>query len=136
MRTDRPDELAAEFFQGIGADLDLGGRASAETVALLRGTPGVLSAESADTGARLHVRDREVVPAVVAVLVASEIRVYGASAAAPTLEDVYFEIEHRILEETGDHAVTDGFVSTERSQRALRQTSRAEAPSELHEDRS
>jgi ABC-2 type transport system ATP-binding protein len=131
----RPDELATEFFEGIGADLDLGARASTETVALLRATPGVLSAEPSVSGARLHVRDREVVPAVVAGLVAREIRVYGASAAAPTLEDVYFEIEHRILEETGDHAVTDGFVSTERSQRALQQTRPVGGQAEDHEDR-
>ena len=52
---------------------------------------------------------REVVPHIVATLVAREIRVYGAAAAAPTLEDVYFAIETRILEETGDHSVTDGF---------------------------
>jgi ABC-2 type transport system ATP-binding protein len=104
-----PDELAAEYFQGIGADLDLGGAASVETVELLAATPGVLSVESAPAGARLHVRDREVVPTIVATLVAREIRVYGAAAAAPTLEDVYFAIETRILEETGDHSVTDGF---------------------------
>jgi ABC-2 type transport system ATP-binding protein len=105
-----PDELATKYFHGIGADLDLGGPASPETTALLAGAPGVLSVESAPTGARLHVRDREAVPTIVATLVAREIRVYGASAAAPTLEDVYFAIERQILEETGDHSVTDGFV--------------------------
>lgn len=105
-----PDELAAEFFRGIGTDLDLGAPASATTLALLKTTSGVFSAESTPNGARLHVRDREVVPTLVATLVAREIRVYGAIAAAPTLEDVYFEIEHRILTETGDHTHTDGFV--------------------------
>ena len=52
-----PEELAAEYFQGIGADLDLGGPAPTGTVELLAATPGVLTVESAPQGARLHVRD-------------------------------------------------------------------------------
>lgn len=106
-----PDEMAAEFFEGIGADLDLGAPVDTETAARLHAMPGVLSVEAVDTGARLQVRDREVIPATVAALVAHETRVYGVSAAVPSLEDVYFEIERRILEETGDHTSTDGFVA-------------------------
>jgi ABC-2 type transport system ATP-binding protein len=109
----RPDELATEFFEGVGAALDLGAPAHAETVELLERMPGVISVESDDTGARLHVRDRDVVPVVVAALVAREVPIYGASASAPTLEDVYFEIERRMLDETGDHTQTDGFVLEE-----------------------
>jgi ABC-2 type transport system ATP-binding protein len=104
-----PEHLAAEFFHGIGAELDFDGPATMETIELLRAMPGVSSAEVSTQGARLHVSDREVVPAVVAALVAREIRVYGASAAAPTLEDVYFEIEHRIFQEIGDHNQSDAF---------------------------
>jgi ABC-2 type transport system ATP-binding protein len=104
-----PEELAAQFFHGIGAELDFDGPASADVIALLRAMPGVSSAEASARGARLHVDDREVVPAIVAALVAREVRVYGASASAPTLEDVYFEIEHRIFEEMGDHTQSDAF---------------------------
>ena len=106
-----PIELASEFFHGIPADLDLGAPATSDTIALLRNTPGVSDVTSSNRGAVLNVDDREVVPAVVAALVAHEIRVYGASAASPTLEDVYFAIEQRILDETGGQAETDGFVA-------------------------
>jgi ABC-2 type transport system ATP-binding protein len=104
-----PEELASEFFHGIGAELDLDGPANETTISLLRAMPGVSSAEPSSQGARLHVDDREVVPTIVASLVAHQVRVYGASAATPTLEDVYFEIEHQIFEETGDHTQSDGF---------------------------
>jgi ABC-2 type transport system ATP-binding protein len=104
-----PDALAAEHFHGIGAQLDLGAAASPETIALLMTVPGVLMAEPSPTGADLHVLDRDVVPTVVAALVGRETRVYGASAAAPTLEDVYFAIEREILAESDGDASTDGF---------------------------
>ncbi len=104
-----PDELAVGVLPRHRRRSRSRWPAAIETVELLAATPGVLSVESAPTGARLHVRDREVVPTIVATLVAREIRVYGAAAAAPTFEDVYFAIETRILEETGDHSVTDGF---------------------------
>jgi ABC-2 type transport system ATP-binding protein len=111
-----PATLAAEHFRGIAAHLDLGAPASPEVRALLVDIPRVLSVDTADDGAQLRVLDREVVPAVVATLVAREIRVYGASAAAPSLEDVYFAIEQEVLHETGDHSVTDGFQAITRAQ--------------------
>jgi ABC-2 type transport system ATP-binding protein len=104
-----PDTLAAEHFHGIGAQIDLGASASPDTIALLASMPGVLTVETSPTGAQLHVADREVVPTLVAALVGRETRVYGASAAAPTLEDVYFAIEREILAESSDDACTDGF---------------------------
>jgi ABC-2 type transport system ATP-binding protein len=110
-----PEALAAQFFEGIGADVDLGAPADEATLTLLRDVPGVFRVERADAGARLRVRDREVVPAVVAALVARDVRVYGASAAPPSLEDVYFEIERLVLAETGDHTITDGFVADVRA---------------------
>jgi ABC-2 type transport system ATP-binding protein len=107
-----PTELASEFFNGMGAELDLGAPAAPDALTLLRSIDGVVAAETSEQGATLRVDDREVVPTVVAALVAREIRVYGASAAEPSLEDVYFAIERRIIEETGDHAQTDGFSPT------------------------
>jgi ABC-2 type transport system ATP-binding protein len=104
-----PGELAAGIWDGIGAHLDLGGPAGAEALDALGRVPGVLAASPAPDGAALRVRDREVVPVVVAAMVAREITVFGAAALPPTLEDVYFEIERRILAETGDRDAVDGF---------------------------
>jgi hypothetical protein len=44
----------------------------------------------------VHVEHRDVVPALVAALVAHEVPVYAATPRPPTLEDVYFEIESRL----------------------------------------
>jgi ABC-2 type transport system ATP-binding protein len=121
-----PDALAAEFFHGIGADLDLDGPAPPPILELLRAMPGVSSAAASAEGARLHVRDRDVVPGIVAALVANGTRVYGAAAAAPTLEDVYFEIEHRIFEETGGHTQSDAFSPP----RTARRPPRGRVPAE------
>ena len=58
--------------------------------------------------------DRDVVPRVVADLVRHEVPVFGAQAQPPTLEDVYFEIESRILAEEGTQT-TDGFLGVDRT---------------------
>lgn len=104
-----PGVLAKGIWDGVAAHLELGAPAEPDTVAALGAVPGVLEAQAAPDGARLRVRDRDVVPRVVAALVGREIPVYGASTHAPTLEDVYFEIERRILAETGDTSLIDGF---------------------------
>lgn len=106
-----PDEIAAGIWDGIATELDLGTAADRVVLDLVRATSGVLSAEPSPTGARLRVRDRDVLPTLVAGLVTAEVRVYGIEALPATLEDVYFEIERRILAETGDHALSDGFVT-------------------------
>ncbi|MCX7619495.1 MAG: ABC transporter ATP-binding protein [Acidimicrobiales bacterium] len=106
----RPAELASTLWSGIGAIVDIGTAADDATLALLRSTPGVLDAQRAPDGAFLRVADREVVPRVVGALVAREIPVFGAQAQPPTLEDVYFEIERRIIAETGEQ-LTDAFLS-------------------------
>src|SRR5690606_9858697 len=79
-----PDELAASLWDGIAAAVDLGAAADPAVVDLIRATPGVLSVEPAPSGAALRVRDRDVVPTVVAGLVTGEVRVYGIEALAPT----------------------------------------------------
>jgi ABC-2 type transport system ATP-binding protein len=89
----RPDDLAAELWDGIDADLDLGAPADDRTLGLLGAIDGVRAAEVTSEGVRVRVRDRETMAEVVAVLVAREVPVYGAIPRTPTLEDVYFEIE-------------------------------------------
>jgi ABC-2 type transport system ATP-binding protein len=91
----RPDELAAQLWDGLGADLDLGAPADARTLELLGEVDGVQHAEVSAEGVRVRVRDREAMAAVVAMLVGREVPVYGAVPRTPTLEDVYFAIEER-----------------------------------------
>jgi ABC-2 type transport system ATP-binding protein len=106
----RPEELAADLWEGMEATVDLGGPASAELLATLGGIGGVLEGTVDDAGIRLRVVDREVVPRVVATIVGQGVSVYGAQAHPPSLEDVYFEIESRIIADEG--GVTDGFRFT------------------------
>lgn len=106
----RPAELAGTIWSGIGATVDIGGTADEATLGLLRSTPGVLDAAPSADGAFLRVADRDVVPRVVGALVAREVPVFGAQAQPPTLEDVYFEVERRIINETGEQ-LTDAFLS-------------------------
>jgi ABC-2 type transport system ATP-binding protein len=105
----RPRDLAADLTRGIAADLDLGRPASPSTITLLGSVPGVLDVQASPDGAVVRVHDREVIPALIAATVAHEIRVYGVADRMPKLEDVYFEIERRILDEEGTRSVTDGF---------------------------
>jgi ABC-2 type transport system ATP-binding protein len=106
----RPSDLAADLWAAATADLDAGRPLDADELAALATVPGVLHAERTAAGGRAHLRDRSVVPSVVAALVARYTPIFGVHAAAPSLEDVYFEIEARILAEDGG-AVTDGFLS-------------------------
>jgi ABC-2 type transport system ATP-binding protein len=107
----RPDELAAETWQGIGAEIDLGAPADAATLAAIGAVPGVTEVTPGPEGALLRVVDREVLPRIVAAMVGRQTPVYEVASRAPNLEDVYFAIEARILAEHGGAEVTDGFAT-------------------------
>jgi ABC-2 type transport system ATP-binding protein len=93
-----PHSLAAELWEGLEVDLELGAAAPVETLDLLGRIDGVLTQTATPTGARLRVEDRAALPKVVATLVGHEITVYAVVPLPPTLEDVYFAIEARIAE--------------------------------------
>jgi ABC-2 type transport system ATP-binding protein len=97
----KPDEIAATLWQGLDARLDLGGPIRPEAADALRGAPGVTAVVPTPTGATVRVVERDVVPALVRRLVDLGDDVYGASAQAPSLEDVYFAIEARIAAAEG-----------------------------------
>jgi ABC-2 type transport system ATP-binding protein len=97
----RPQDIAAELWHGVDADLDLGGPVSEATADALRRTSGVLVVADAPRGLLVRVTDREVVPRLVRSLVEQGLPVYGATAKVPSLEDVYFAVEARI---PADHA--------------------------------
>lgn len=94
----RPDDLARELWPGLDVDVDLGARASTTTLRLLTSSPGVDDAVPTATGARVHVEDRQIVPLVMQTLINNSIPVFAAEPRPPTLEDVYFEIEARVLD--------------------------------------
>jgi ABC-2 type transport system ATP-binding protein len=98
----RTDELAAQLWDGLDADLDLGAPAEDRTVALLVDLDGVQAAETTATGLRVRVRDRETLAGVVAMLVGREVPVYGAVPRTPTLEDVYFAVDAKFRKATAD----------------------------------
>lgn len=105
-----PAELANGMWHGIGAELDLNGPASAATLELIAVQSGVLEVNTTSAGLALRIESREIVPRLVSVLTENQIQIYGIEASAPSLEDVYFEIERRILAESGGASVTDGFA--------------------------
>jgi ABC-2 type transport system ATP-binding protein len=91
----RPDELAARLWPGLNVDLDLGAPADERTLAVVRDTQGVLTAEQSPTGAIVRVVDRAALPGLVAALVSHEVPVYGAVPRPPTVEDIYFALQER-----------------------------------------
>ena len=91
----RPDELAAQLWEGLEADLDLGGPIDERALALVQGVEGVTNASSTMDGVHVRARDRDVIAVVVASLVGREVPVYSAIPRTPTLEDVYFAVEER-----------------------------------------
>ena len=113
----RPDDLAAQIWDGVAATVDLGRPADPAVLATIAAVPGTAevtatAATSALQGAACRVADREVLPRVVAALAEHHVDVYQVISHPPTLEDVYFELESRILAETGDRSLTDGFGGT------------------------
>ena len=91
----RPDELATQLWDGLDAELDLGGSIDSRGLALVHALEGVISASPTVDGEHVRVRDRDVIAVLVAALVGREVPVYGAVPRTPTLEDVYFAIEAR-----------------------------------------
>lgn len=95
----RPDELAAELWDGIPADLDLGRPAIDRELALVQSTPGVTRTEARATGLTIGVRGRDVIPGVLRALHEADIAVYGAQLRRASMEDVYFALEQSFVTE-------------------------------------
>lgn len=92
----RPEELAAELWEGLDAEIDLGAPIDERALSAVAVVDGVVAAAPITDGVHVRVRDRDVVARVVATLVGREVPVYSAVPRVPTLEDVYFAIEERI----------------------------------------
>ena len=110
----RPHELAADLWPGLSTELELGRPADEPTLEAMRRVAGVIDAGATGIGATVRVHDRDVIPRLVRTLVDLDATVFGVSGQPPTLEDVYFEIESRILAEEGAQT-TDGFLGIDRA---------------------
>jgi ABC-2 type transport system ATP-binding protein len=91
-----PATIAADLWQGLDVDIDLGGPAVPDLAARVGAVAGVIEARPSDPGLRVVVRDRDVIPTLTAALTAAGVDVYGVVPRPPTLEDVYFAIESRM----------------------------------------
>ncbi|MDE0801728.1 MAG: ABC transporter ATP-binding protein [Acidimicrobiales bacterium] len=96
----RPDDLAAELWDGMECDLDLGGSPSAAAIDAANAVSGVRDTTPHARGITIRVSTPDVVAGVVRSLVAHQVDVHAAVPRPPTLEDVYFEIEARRALET------------------------------------
>jgi ABC-2 type transport system ATP-binding protein len=99
----RPEELAAALWPGLRVELDLDGRSDESLAAALRASSGVLSVERSASGLMLRVAGRDVVPGLVAQLVARGVPVFGATPQPETLEEVYFAIEAKLRPASMEH---------------------------------
>jgi ABC-2 type transport system ATP-binding protein len=97
----RPRDIAAELWHGLDAEIDLGAPVDAATADALRATRGVSAVVPVQSGALVRVAERAVLPHLVRLLVDRGLSVYGATAKAPSLEDVYFAVEERIAAAAG-----------------------------------
>jgi ABC-2 type transport system ATP-binding protein len=100
----RPEDIAAEMWDGIDADIDIGAPIDASTSAALEQLPCVARVVPLPSGALVRLERRDDVPVVVRTLVERGVPVYGASARPPSLEDVYFAVEARIARAEGRDA--------------------------------
>jgi len=89
----RPDDLAAELWDGIPADIDIGGPATPTVMAFVLEMQGVTRIEARATGMTMAIRDRETMARVLAALTGAGHSVYGASMRGASMEDVYFALE-------------------------------------------
>lgn len=105
-----PEELAATLWQGLDVDLDLGRPADASLLAVVGAAAGVLEAAATPEGCRVRVLEREVVPALVAAVVAREVPVYAAVPHQATLEDVYFALQEGAVADAQLEPVGDGMA--------------------------
>ncbi len=96
----RPEELAAELWDGIPADIDLGGPPTTRVVDLVQSLHGVLHTVPRAAGLTVGVRDRATMAGVLRQLAAHNIDVFGANLRRASMEDVYFALEESFTTES------------------------------------
>lgn len=84
-----PAELGRHLGQGRGVEIELAVDGSSDALRALSSLPGTTCEDST---IRVPGVDREMIPEIVARLVASGIRLYRVTPLVPSLEDVYFAL--------------------------------------------
>ena len=97
----RPEDIAAEMWDGIDARIDLGAPLDALACEALDHLASVHQVLPLPTGALVRLERRDDVALVVRLLVERGLSVYGATAQPPSLEDIYFAVEARIAQREG-----------------------------------
>jgi len=97
----RPEDIAAELWDGLDATVDLGAPIDEAAADVLRALDGVHAVAPVASGAVVRLQGRKDLPHVVRTLVERGLPVYGAEARPPSLEDVYFAVEARIAAAEG-----------------------------------
>jgi ABC-2 type transport system ATP-binding protein len=92
----RPEDLAAKLLPGLVARVDLGTTADPLVIEGVGALAGVLTAHPTPEGLALSCDESPALARVVAYLVGREIPVFAAVPQHPSLEDLYFEIQHRL----------------------------------------
>ena len=95
----RPDELAAELWHGISAEVELAQPATADVLALIDQVPGVTDVMTSATGASFVVGNRTTMSVVFDALARAHVEVLGGGAHPASIEDIYFAVERRIAEQ-------------------------------------
>ncbi len=104
----RPDDLAAELWDGIPADIDIGRPATPTLMEFVSKVDGVSRIEARATGMTMAIRDRETMARVLTALTGANHSVYGASMRRASMEDVYFALESSVLGHADFNSDTDG----------------------------
>ncbi len=91
----RPQDIAAQLWDQMEVELDLGAPADQQVLETMLLVSGVGAARPIPQGALVEVADRSAVPALTAALVGMGIPLYGVTQRPPTLEDVYFALRER-----------------------------------------
>ena len=91
------DELAAGLWSAFEVRLDLGGEPTDAVRSQVQDLPAVRQAVTSPSGLVVRIDGRDDVPAVVAACVGAGATVYRVDPHDPTLEDVYFALEARVL---------------------------------------
>ncbi|MFT7607868.1 MAG: ABC-2 type transport system ATP-binding protein [Candidatus Aldehydirespiratoraceae bacterium] len=89
----KPDALAAELWDGVPADIDLGGPVSQAVLDFIESISGVLRAEGRAAGATIAIHERQTMALVLRSLADRDIDVFGATIREASMEDVYFALE-------------------------------------------
>lgn len=89
----KPNDLAAELWDGVPADIDLGGPVSQAVLEFIASITGVLRTEARATGATIAIRERPTMALVLRALADRDIDVFGATIREASMEDVYFALK-------------------------------------------